>query len=385
MNERLTKDNTYSPDIIITLLAILAMSCFYHGMRVVIVCAISALCCYAFELLALKLLDKKLAFHDYSAAITGVIIGLMMPATVKYSVLIVTSFVAMIIAKHIFGGSGHEIFNPAAVAYAFAVLCWPNHVLMYPKTTTDLALANYVDVELTQSFTSLFNSGSVTNNVDLEVLLGYFDGPIACTQILVIFVCAVVLLMRRSVSLSAFIGFIGTFMSISFIAPALTQMNTSDYMFYELSTNMLVFSGLFIVSDYRFLPAGALNRFIMGVFVACFTLMFRRIGDVENPVMFAVLITNPFVDVVDNYRVRFIAFIRGAGDENSEQRDKIRRVFEKVIIFFTWVANVIIDAVKKVFSLAFSFGKDNDNKNEESLADEISDKNVTEAEVNDEE
>lgn len=375
MNERLTKDNTYTPDIIITLLAILVMSCFYHGMRVLIICAISALCCYAFELAALKVMDKKMAFHDYSAVITGVIIGLMMPATVKYSVLIVTSFVAIIIAKHIFGGSGHEIFNPAAVAYVFAALCWPNHVLMYPITTTDLPLSNYIEVELTESFSSAFNNGTVMGDVDLEVLLGYFDGPIACTQILVIFVCVLVLLMRRSVSISAFLGFVGTFMAISTITPAIAEMSIGNYIFYELSSNMLVFAALFIVADYRFLPAGSLNRFIMGVVTACFTLIFRRIGEVENPVMFAVLITSPFVDVVDNYRMRFIAFIRGDADD----KNKLSSLFEMISAAFIWMANIVVDTVKKLIAIIVNPIKSNATKTNEIAKQSDNEKNETEA------
>ncbi|MBQ7131040.1 MAG: RnfABCDGE type electron transport complex subunit D [Oscillospiraceae bacterium] len=329
MNERLNKDNSYSADIIITLLAILLMSCLYHGARSLIVCLISCLSCYFFELIALKLQNKKIAFHDYSAVITGLIIGLMMPATIKYSILVVISFVAMIVGKHVFGTSGFEIFNPAAVAYVFAALCWPLQVLSYPVTTTKLSIANYVDVTKVSSFSSQFNAGQALPSLNIETLLGYFDGPIGCTQMFVIFVCAIVLILRRSVSISAFLGFVGTYMVVCYLIPFETNIDITDYLFYELTTNMLLFAALFIVSDYRFLPTGSLNRFIIGALTALLTLLFRRVGNAENAVMFAVLIANPFVDVVDNYHTRLVAFIRGnEGDDNND-------LFSYVLRFIT--------------------------------------------------
>ncbi len=329
MNERLNKDNSYSADIIITLTAILIMSCLYHGVRSLIVCVISCAACYLFELIALKMQNKKIAFRDYSAVITGLIVGLMMPASIKYSILIVISFVAMIIGKHIFGTGEFQIFNPSAVAYVFAALCWPLQVLLYPSTTTKLSLANYVDISAVTSFSAKFNAYETMPNVSIETLLGYFDGPIACTQVFVIIVCAVVLLLRRSVSVSAFLGFVGTYTLVCYILPFRSDMNTADYIFYELTTNMLLFAALFIVSDYNFLPKGALNRFIIGALTALLTLLFRRVGNVENAVMFAVLIANPFVDVVDNYHTRFVAFIRGKDDENGND------VFAHILRFVT--------------------------------------------------
>ena len=341
LNERLNKDNTYSADFIITLLAILVMSCLYHGARSVVICLISTLSCYFFEAIALKLQGKKIAFQDYSAVITGLIIGLMMPATIKYSMLIIISFVAMIVAKHIFGGSGCEIFNPAAVAYVFAAICWPMQVLRYPVTTTKLSLANYVDVSTVESFSSIFNNGGKMPELSLETVLGYVDGPIACTQIFVVFVCAIVLLLRRSVSVAAFLGFVGSYTAISLVLPANTQMDTLSYVFYELTTNMLLFAALFIVSDYRFLPSGAINRFIIGFLTAGFTLIFRRVANIENPVMFAVIITNPFVDVVDNYHTRFVSFIRRLSSGESSDETNSIDIFDKILNFILFVGRKI--------------------------------------------
>lgn len=366
MNERLNKDNSYSADIIITLIAILIMSCLYHGVRSLIVCAVSCTSCYLFELIALKLQNKKIAFRDYSAVITGLIIGLTMPASIKYSILVVISFVAMIVGKHVFGTGGFEIFNPAAVAYVFAALCWPLQVLLYPATTTKLSIANYVDITTVSSFSARFNAQQTMPGFSIETLLGYFDGPIACTQIFVILVCAAVLLLRRSVSVSAFLGFVGTYILVCYIAPFRSDMNTADYLFYELTANLLLFAALFIVSDYNFLPKGALNRFIVGALTALLTLLFRRVGNVENAVMFAVLIANPFVDVVDNYHTRLVAFIRGNDDENNND------VFSHILRFITGFGASAMQNLAKIKSV-FKFKQNSnvaDDKGEENDEEE---------------
>lgn len=360
MNERLNKDNSYSADIIITLLAILLMSCLYHGVRSLIICLISSLSCYCFELFALKLQDKKIAFRDYSAVITGLIIGLMMPATIKYSIVIVVSFIAMIVGKHIFGTGGFEIFNPAAVAYVFAALCWPLQVLTYPETTTKLSLSNFVDVNKVPSLSSQFNAGEDLPELSIETLLGYFDGPVGCTQMFVIFVCAIVLILRRSISVSAFLGFVGTYMAICYLIPFNADMKITDYLFYELTTNMLLFAALFIVSDFRFLPTGSLDRFIIGMLTACLTLLFRRIGTAENAVMFAVIIANPFVDVVESYHTRLVAFIKGNEDENDSD------MFSHILKFLTGFGAAVVS----LFSRIADFFKGIFKKNEISDTEE---------------
>lgn len=81
----------------------------------------TALAC---EALVLKLRGRaiKPALMDGSAALTAVLIGLSLPPLLPWWMMVVGTAFAIIVAKHLYGGLGQNLFNPAMVAYVLLLV-----------------------------------------------------------------------------------------------------------------------------------------------------------------------------------------------------------------------------------------------------------------------
>lgn len=315
-------------DILLMLIALGAMSYYYYGIRPLVLCVIGVLVCFVSDSIFLRLCGKKREHGDYSTIITGMILALMMPASISYHILIVSCLVGIIIGKQAFGGKDFQIFNPAAVGYVFAALSWSKQMHLYPEPYTKPALTENLTHGLVNSLSHTFNTRGALSTIDLDLLLNNPAGPIGSTQIIAVMSCAVVLILRRRISWLTFMGYIGAYCAISYIFPSiLTDTGRLNSVGYELMTNMLIFGGIFIAADLSGVPTGKAERLLYGILLGLLTLVFRRVGDVENGVVYATLLASPFSALMEDYYNRSrAALIRGVNFVS----DKMKVIYFKI-------------------------------------------------------
>ncbi len=94
----------------------------------------------AAEATLLRVRGKPVAFflRDYSAVVTGLLLGLSLPPFLPWWVSLVAVLSAIVMAKHLFGGLGSNPFNPAMVGYALVLISFP--VAMTTTWATPVAL-----------------------------------------------------------------------------------------------------------------------------------------------------------------------------------------------------------------------------------------------------
>lgn len=125
-----TKDNSSSRVMRLVLIAllpgILAMTVFF-GWGTLIQIALAASLALLFEAAVLKLRKRPVAFflRDYSALVTAVLLAVALPPFASWWVTATGIFVAIVIAKQLYGGVGNNPFNPAMVAYALLLVSFP--------------------------------------------------------------------------------------------------------------------------------------------------------------------------------------------------------------------------------------------------------------------
>jgi electron transport complex protein RnfD len=106
-------------DVLIGLLpAVIAAGVFFR-IRALLVIAVCVVSCVVSEWVCNKLRRRPTSIGDLSAVVTGVILALSLPPKVPFSVGVIGSVFAIVIAKMVFGGLGSNIFNPAMAARAF--------------------------------------------------------------------------------------------------------------------------------------------------------------------------------------------------------------------------------------------------------------------------
>jgi electron transport complex protein RnfD len=79
------------------------------------------------EALALKLRQRPIAFHlnDASALVTATFLAIALPPAAPWWLILIGVASAILLAKHLYGGLGHNPFNPAMVGYAVLLISFP--------------------------------------------------------------------------------------------------------------------------------------------------------------------------------------------------------------------------------------------------------------------
>ena len=110
------------------------LSAWFYGIGVLIQCLLAILFALATECLMLYLRGKplKLFLLDGSVVVTAVLFAISISPYAPFWVNLLGISFAVIIAKHCFGGLGHNMFNPAMAGYVFVLLCFPSEISAWP-------------------------------------------------------------------------------------------------------------------------------------------------------------------------------------------------------------------------------------------------------------
>jgi electron transport complex protein RnfD len=81
----------------------------------------------ASEALMLKLRGKPVAVRlkDHSALVTGLLLAIAIPSSAPWWIVVLGTAFAIIVVKQLYGGLGHNLFNPAMAAYVLLLISYP--------------------------------------------------------------------------------------------------------------------------------------------------------------------------------------------------------------------------------------------------------------------
>lgn len=104
-----------------------ALATWWFGVGVPVQIALAIAIGYACEAAMLKLRGQPLRLYlaDGSVGVTAVLFALAMPPAAPWWMGALGMVFAVLLAKHAFGGLGHNLFNPAMAGYAFLLVCFP--------------------------------------------------------------------------------------------------------------------------------------------------------------------------------------------------------------------------------------------------------------------
>lgn len=306
--KKLRKPRSVYGDQIIFMAAIMIMAVYSYGARTLAVCICSVLCCILVDMIGCFLSKKEYGFRDLSTIAYGMALALMLPASVEYYVVALGAILAITV-KHIFGGKDNYIFNPAAVAIAFLIICYPSQVLLYPEKGAELAVFGQSDVILSSGIESSFiKNGAMPNLSVLDILMGNFLGPMGTTHILVLAVSGICLICRRSVSLSATVGGMAVMGVLSWITSPVQP--ASDAVVFQFISGFVLFGFIFLASDPQTLPFTNGGRILYGIALGCITTIFRYTANIEGVFVFSLLVVNALSLYLDELAYNIGRFVK---------------------------------------------------------------------------
>lgn len=107
---------------------------WYFGPGFILNLMVAAIFCVAGEAAMLSLRNKPVeaTLYDFSAIVTAALIAFAMPVLTPWWVTATASLFGIVVAKHLYGGLGFNIFNPAMAGYVVVLVAFPLHMNLWP-------------------------------------------------------------------------------------------------------------------------------------------------------------------------------------------------------------------------------------------------------------
>lgn len=276
---------------------------YYYGVRAIIITLISVGVSVLTEYLCVAAMKKKFNWSDSSPIMSGMILALLMPASVPYRVVVVAAAMMSSVFKYAFGGNSNIIFSPAAAAYAFSALAWPNYVLRYPTPQPfgSLSLASDVPQILGRSFTYAVDN-SLSSSSNLDIFWGKLSGPMGTSCVFVIAICTIALYFFKDIEPPVLFSAIAANLLLFVLFPI--SATGWQAALYSMTTGSFMFVLTFMACDMRFTPKRSFAQILYGSGFALSSYLLRRFCGFENSAVFALLIVCLFAAELDRLDVR---------------------------------------------------------------------------------
>ena len=307
----MTKNIAREPDKVyfermVIMAMLLVPAAFLQGIRAVLVCVMSVVCCMLVD--ALCCLIRKIRYNIKDAAVPfwGLAAGMMMPVSVPVGLIILSSVLCVVIGKHLFGASDNIIFSPPAISTAFLIICYPAEMLYAPKYGEIYPVFAEFEGALTRSTEYSLKLGNVPTKGVLDTLMGFVTGSIGTVYMLVILVCGICLVLRRTNSFAAVMSTLVVTAILAFFFPRADFGAGGGWssVFYEFSSGYLLFGTVFLAAEPYNVPQKLMGKILYGAALGYITMMFRHFGQTEGSFLFALLVTgalgSSFDRLVDN-------------------------------------------------------------------------------------
>ena len=274
---------------------------FFFGLRLLVNAIISIIICEFCELIVSGLVRLPNTAKDLSAIVTALIIVLLLPAAVPLWLILIADAFAVFIAKAVFGGLGHNPFNPSACAIAFITVCWPKYIFRYPTVPQMLPVfsADLSKVTYGTSVLAYLNAGGVAPYRLSDIFFGAVPTAAGTGCGLLLLACFIYLSVKRTIHWRITAAFLLTFTLLSAVLPRAGLWYISA--FSEVFSGYLLFAAVFMLTDPSTSPKSDIGGIIYGVICAIAVILMRRYGIYEESLCFALIICNAIAPTLDRW------------------------------------------------------------------------------------
>lgn len=296
--------------VVIALLPAVFWGIFYfqaHAFYLILTCVITAVLS---EVVCQKILNRPITITDGSAFLSGLLLALVLPPSFPLWAGSLGTVISIVIGKHIFGGLGYNIFNPALLGRAFLSVAFPVFT-----TTWKVPVFNTAKLFSEGKFSAFFTGDAITGatplalalpkfgvlNPDipsyLELFFGMRGGCIGEVSALALLIGAVYLLIKKYIDWRIPLGYIGTVFAVSSLLWFSNKINPTP-LFHILSGGLLI-GAFFMATDPVTSPITAKGRWIFAVGAGILTISIRTWGGYPEGVMYSVLMMNAFTPLIE--------------------------------------------------------------------------------------
>ncbi|MFO8089020.1 MAG: RnfABCDGE type electron transport complex subunit D [Desulfatiglandaceae bacterium] len=271
-----------------------------YGAPALGVTALSISSAMIWETIMKRLLRRPHGVLNGEAALIGLLLAMLMPATAPWWVVVIGTFVAIVIGKEIYGGTGCNPFNPVLVAMAVLMLSWEG-ILDFEK-----ALVNYdMDFTMLTPLAAMKNFGadSAEAYAITDMLIGRQAGGIGSTFGIGLLAGGVYLIAKGIVRWEIPVSFLaGVFFTALVFKTAAPDAYGPPLL--HLVTGYTLIAAFFLAPEDSSSPVNLVPMIIYGAGAGFLTILIRNIGGFVDGCVFAILMMNVANPLIDKIRPR---------------------------------------------------------------------------------
>lgn len=284
--------------VIIALLPAAIVGCVYFGLRAFAVLAVTIVSCVVFEALFNIVTKREQTISDLSAVVTGLLLGMNLPASVPFYVPVIGGFIAIVIVKQLFGGIGQNFANPAIAARIVLMVSFSGSMTNWvvPYWYKNASSAADAVTGATPLASEWYDNGSslVSPFTLKEMFLGITGGCIGETCALALIIGGIFLIVTKIISPATPVAFIGTVGVLTLLYTGSLTMTV-----YQLLAGGLMIGAFFMATDYATTPLTTKGKVVFGIGCGIITFVIRQFGSYPEGVSFSILLMNlltPYID-----------------------------------------------------------------------------------------
>jgi Na+-translocating ferredoxin:NAD+ oxidoreductase subunit D len=287
-------------NLILAALPAVVFGIFQYGAPALAVTALSISSAMIWEAMINRLMHRSPTVMDGNAALIGLLLAMLLPATAPWWIVVIGTFVAIVIGKQIYGGVGCNPFNPVLVAVAMLMLSWKG-ILDF-----DRALVNYdMDFNMLTPLAAMkhFGAQSAEGYAITDMLMGRQAGGIGSTFGVGLVAGGIYLIARGIVRWEIPVSFLGGAL-LTALAFRLAAPDTYGPALLHLVTGYSLIAAFFLAPEDSSSPVNLVPMIIYGAGAGFLTILIRNIGGFVDGAVFAILLMNVANPLIDKIRPR---------------------------------------------------------------------------------
>ena len=266
--------------------------------------------------------DPEVALSDYSALVTAALLAFALPSLTPWWVTGTGALFGVVVAKHLYGGLGYNIFNPAMAGYVVILVAFPMHLNLWIAPRMGDIDYQYLTVieslryTLTGSLPDVLNFDAVSRATPLDAMKSGLNNARTVAEVRTlpimgdfggrgwewignfIAIGGFWLLVKKIIRWQIPVG-----VGIGLLLPAcimyLIEPGTNPSPGFHMFGGAAILCAFFIATDPVSAATSPKGRLIYGAGIGLLIYAIRTWGSYADGVAFAVLIMNMAVPAID--------------------------------------------------------------------------------------
>jgi len=294
----------------VSLLPVCGAAVYFFGLNAFFIILTAVIFSLLAEYGLSRISDHPFSLNDYSALVTGMLLGLTVPPTLPLWMAALGSVMAITVGKFIFGGLGANLFNPALVGRAFLQAAFPVSMTTWKMPLSPNRFSSISDSLLTIPFLHpMYDAVSQATPLSLmkfeqkptdyaDLFLGSVGGSLGETSGVIILICGLYLAFRKMLDWR--IPF-SIFLTVGIFSGVLHLVNPTRFPGVEfmLFSGALFIGAVYMATDMVTSPVNPLGVWVYGILIGGLTVIIRIWGGLPEGVMYSILLGNALSPLID--------------------------------------------------------------------------------------